>query len=85
VTNRLVVELVPLPSQSLVTFATRAPLGIRLSGAFSLQAERAATRVRESVLLHCPLVLRRFVLREAIGAQEALLANLKKRLEARLS
>ena len=82
--NRLVVELVPMPAQQLVTFATRAPLGIRLSGAFSLHDEGAATRVRESVLLRCPLVLRRLVLREAIHAQEALLANLKERLEAPL-
>ena len=84
VRNRLVVELVPMPAQQLVTFATRAPLGIRLRGAFSLQDEGAATRVRESVLLRCPLVLRRLVLREAIHAQEALLANLKERLEAPL-
>ncbi len=84
VRNRLIVELRPLPAQQRIAFATRAPLGIRVSGDFSLQAEGAATRVRESVLLRCPLLLRRFVLREAIGAQEALLANLKRRLEVPL-
>jgi hypothetical protein len=80
--NRLVVELAPLPAQHRIAFATRAPLGIRLSGDFALQAEGATTRVRESVLLQCPRLLRSFVLREAIHAQEALLANLKRRLEA---
>jgi len=82
VRNRLHVELVPMPDQQRVGFMTRAPLGIRLSGDFSLQAEGAKTRVRESVLLACPLLLRRFVLREAIHAQEALLANLARRLES---
>jgi hypothetical protein len=82
VRNRLVVELVPMQSQQRVDFATRAPLGIRLAGTFALQAEGAATRVRESVELRCPFGLRRFVRREAIRAQQALLANLKRRLEA---
>jgi len=37
--------------------------------------------VRESVALRCPPPLRRLVLAQAIRAQEALLANLKRRLE----
>ena len=82
--NRLRVELTPLPAQDSIRFATRAPLGIWLVGAFDLHAEGPATRVRESVQLHCPLVLRRFVAREAIRAQETLLANLKRRLEVPL-
>jgi hypothetical protein len=84
VRNRLRVELTPLPAQDLIRFETSAPLEIRLVGAFALHAEGAVTRVRESVLLECPLVLRCFVEREAIRAQEALLANLKRRLEVPL-
>ncbi|MBS1104751.1 MAG: hypothetical protein H6Q91_253 [Deltaproteobacteria bacterium] len=84
VRNHLRVELTPLPEQDRIAFTTRAPLGIELVGAFGIHAEEAATRVRESVRIHCPLVLRRFVEREAIRAQQALLANLKRRLEAPL-
>jgi len=82
VRNRLRVELTPLPEERRIGFAANAPLGIRLAGAFTFEAEEAATRVTESVVLRCPIWLRRFVLREAIQAQEALLANLKQRLEA---
>ena len=84
VRNRLHVELTPLPAQDLVAFEARAPLGIRLVGSFGIRAEGTATRVRESVRLHCPLVLRRFIEREAIRAQESLLENLKRRLEVPL-
>jgi hypothetical protein len=82
VRNRLRVELTPLPAERRIGFAASAALGIRLAGAFTFEAEGAATRVTESVVLRCPIWLRRFVLREAIQAQEALLANLKQRLEA---
>ena len=80
--NRLRVELTPLPAEQRIGFATRAPLGIRVDGAFAFQQQGTATRVTESVALTCPTWLRGFVLREAIRAQEALLANLKRRIEA---
>jgi hypothetical protein len=80
--SRLRVELRPDREGACVAFATRAPLGIRLSGAFALEAlAPARTAVRESVALRCPPPLRRLVLAQAIRAQEALLANLKRRLE----
>lgn len=81
--SRLRVELRPERDGARVAFATRAPLGIRLSGAFALEAlTPARTAVRESVALRCAPPLRGFVLAQAIRAQEALLANLKRRLEA---
>lgn len=80
--NRLRVELTARPDAQRIDFATRAPLGIRLEGAFALAANGATTCVTESVALRCPVLLRRFVLREAIRAQESLLANLKRRIEA---
>lgn len=80
--NLLRVELTPRPEAQRIDFATRAPLGIRVDGAFAFAASGTTTRVTESVVLHCPALLKRFVLREAIGAQEALLANLKQRIEA---
>jgi hypothetical protein len=79
--NLLRVELSPLPVENRIDFATSAPLGIRLDGAFAFQQEGTATRVTESVALRCPFWLKRFVLQEATRAQEALLANLKRRLE----
>lgn len=82
VRNRLRVELTPRPDENRIGFATRAPLGIRIEGAFALTAEGSATRVTESVALRCPFWLSRFVLREATRAQQALLANLKQRIEA---
>jgi hypothetical protein len=80
--SRLRVELRPDADRHRVAFATRAPLGIRLRGAFALAAADGATRVVESVELDCAGWLRSFVLPAAIQAQEALLANLKQRLEA---
>jgi hypothetical protein len=53
-----------------------------VEGAFALDAMGTTTRVTESVVLRCPFWLSRFVLREATRAQEALLANLKRRIEA---
>ena len=84
VRNRLRVELTPRPAEQRIGFATRAPLGIRVDGAFAFQQAGTATRVTESVALTCPIWLGRFALREAIRAQEALLANLKRRIEAPL-
>ena len=81
VKNRLRVELTPRPEQQRIGFATRAPLGIRIEGGFALAADGTATRVTESVALRCPFWLSRFALREAIHAQEALLDNLRRRLE----
>jgi len=82
VKNHLRVELTPRPAEQRIGFATRAPLGIRIEGGFALEAEGTATRVTESVALRCPFGLSRFVLREATRAQQALLANLKRRIEA---
>jgi len=82
VKNHLRVELTPRPAEQRIGFATRAPLGIRIEGGFALEAEGTATRVNESVALRCPFGLSRFVLREATRAQDALLANLKRRIEA---
>ena len=81
--SRLHVELRPERAAQRVCFATRAPLGIALAGEFALLALGAGrTAVRESVTLRCARPLRRFVARQAVRAQEALLANLKRRLEA---
>lgn len=82
VRNRLRVELRLDPAHARIGFATRAPLGVRLDGDFALTAADAGTRVVESVTVACPRWIAGFVLRQAIGAQEALLANLKRRLEA---
>jgi Polyketide cyclase / dehydrase and lipid transport len=79
--SRLRVELRPDRAAQRIAFATRAPLGIALRGAFALAEADGATRVVESVELACAGWLRRFVLPQAIRAQEALLANLKRRLE----
>lgn len=80
--SRLRVELRPDPAAQRIAFATRAPLGIRLRGAFDVTETAGATRVVESVEVDCAGWLRGFVLPAAIRAQEALLANLKQRLEA---
>jgi hypothetical protein len=82
VKNHLRVELTPRPAEHRIGFATRAPLGIRIEGGFALEMDGTATRVTESVTLRCPFWLSRFVVREAIRAQQALLANLKRRIEA---
>jgi hypothetical protein len=79
--SRLRVELRPDRAARRIAFATRAPLGIALRGAFDLAETGGATRVVESVELACAGWLRGFVLPQAIHAQEALLANLKRRLE----
>jgi hypothetical protein len=80
--SRLRVELVPADDRTRVAFHTRAPLGIRLDGAFALRAVANGTEVRETVALRCARGLRGFVAPQAMRAQEALLANLKRRLEA---
>jgi len=80
--SRLRVELRPDAARRRIEFATRAPLGIRLRGAFALSEAAAGTRVVESVELTCARWLRGFVAPQAIRAQEALLANLKRRIEA---
>ena len=82
VPSRLCVELRPDAEASRVEFATRAPLGIRLRGAFVLTDAADGTRVVESVELVCARWLRGFVAPQATRAQEGLLANLKRRLEA---
>ena len=69
-------------ARACIAFATRAPLGIRLHGAFSLSDTAAGTRVVESVEVACARWLRGFVLPQAMAAQEALLANLKRRIES---
>ena len=80
--SRLRVELAPDANETRVGFRTVAPLGIRLDGAFELLDVAGGTEVRESVALRCARWLRRFVAPQAMRAQEALLANLKQRLEA---
>jgi hypothetical protein len=80
--SRLRVELHPDAAGTRVAFRTRAPLGIRLTGAFELADAGGDTLVRESVELRCAQLLAGFVAPQAIHAQEALLANLKRRLEA---
>lgn len=83
ITNRLRVELRLDPEHARIAFAARAPLGVRLDGDFALTAAcGAGTRVVESVTVACPRWIAGFVLPQAIRAQEALLANLKRRLEA---
>jgi hypothetical protein len=82
VPSRLHVELRTDPARGRVAFTTGAPLGIRLRGAFECHEQADATRVVESVEVTCPAWLCAFVVRQAIAAQEALLANLKSRLEA---
>jgi hypothetical protein len=79
--SRIRVELAPDPSAGLVAFATRAALGIALRGAFRVEPQGRGARVVESVALACPRCLRRFVAPRAVAAQEALLANLRARLE----
>lgn len=84
--SRLRVELRPELAAQRVAFATRAPLGIALAGEFALRALGAGrTAVHESVTLRCARLLRPFVAAQARRAQEALLANLKQRLETRKS
>jgi hypothetical protein len=76
------VELRPDAETARIGFATTARLGVRLAGAFALCSDGSGTRVRQSVELHCAAWLRGFVLPRAMRAQEALLANLKQRLES---
>ncbi|RIL03911.1 MAG: hypothetical protein DCC71_14695 [Proteobacteria bacterium] len=80
--SRLVVELRPDAAARRIAFATHAPLGVRLAGAFELAERSGATLVREVVALRCAALLMGFVLPRAVGAQEALLARLQQRLEA---
>jgi hypothetical protein len=80
--SRLRVELAPSADATRVAFRTRAPLGIRLIGSFDLDEASGGTSVRESVELRCARLLRGFVAPRAMRAQEALLANLKRRLES---
>jgi len=80
--SRLRVELRPRTGEHRVEFATRAPLGIALAGAFTIEPRGDASIVREDVALTCSRWLLGFVLPQAIRAQEALLANLKDRLES---
>ena len=79
--SRLRVELRPDRAARRIAFATRAPLGISLRGAFALADTDGATHVALSIELTCAGWLRAFVLPQAIHAQEALLANLRRRLE----
>jgi hypothetical protein len=78
------IEVVLAPEPGRVRFATRAALGIALAGAFVVEPSARGARVREEVSLACPAWLRRFVEPRAIAAQEALLANLRARLERAL-
>jgi hypothetical protein len=80
--SRLRVELRPRPAERRIEFATRAPLGIMLGGEFAIEADGDASIVHERVAVACPRWLRAFVVPQAVRAQEALLANLKRRLEA---
>ena len=79
--SRLRVVLRPDSAARSVGFATRAPLGIALTGAFAVEGADGGARVVESVEVRCAGWLVGFVLPQAIRAQEALLANLKARLE----
>lgn len=79
--SRIRVELAPDRATGTVGFATRAALGIALTGAFRVEPCARGARVVERVAVACPPGLRRFVVRRAVAAQEALLANLRARLE----
>jgi hypothetical protein len=55
--------------------------GIRLRAAYTFASEEIGTLLRLSVAIGCPRLLARFVGREAERAHDALLTNLKTRLE----
>jgi hypothetical protein len=55
--------------------------GIALRAAYTLAREENGTELRLHVAIDCPRILARFVGREAERAHDALLANLKQRLE----
>jgi hypothetical protein len=79
--SRIRVELAPDRAAGTVAFTTRAALGIALTGVFRVESCARGARVVERVALACPRGLHGFVARRAVAAQEALLANLRARLE----
>jgi glycosyltransferase involved in cell wall biosynthesis len=79
--NRIETVLRPVADEARIAFLTRSRPGILLRGDFRLSLAEHGTRVEERVALRAPLVVRRFVVREARAAQRTLLDRLKRRLE----
>lgn len=83
VRNRIRVELVPVAPPARVDFHAVSRGGVEVWSGFRLEeTPEGGTEVREDVCVWTPGWLRPFVLRRARQAQERLLGNLKRRLEA---
>jgi len=80
--NRIEVRLERTRPGEIVEFEARSRPGVRVRSRFTLSSEGGHTRVHESVRIGVPRLLRAFVGARAEAAQESLLRNLKRRLEA---
>ena len=80
--NRIRVRVDCVAPPEIIDFEARSFPRITVRSRFTLAPEGDGTRVSESVTVAAPAPLRPFVLREAVRAQEALLANLARRLES---
>jgi len=69
----------------IIDFEARSLPGLSVRSRFTLSEVESGTYVHEAVTVEAPALVRTFVQRKAIRAQEALLANLARRLESRPS
>lgn len=79
--SRIRVRVTLVQPDRRVDFHARAPLGVQVRAAWSLEPVRSGTAVVESVEVQCPFGLGWLVVPTARRAQRGLLANLKRRLE----
>jgi hypothetical protein len=80
--NRIEVRLERTRPGEIVEFEARSRPGVRVRSRFTLSSEGDHTRDHERVRIVEPRLLRAFVAARAEAAQEPLLRNLKRRLEA---
>jgi len=78
--NRIRVRVDCVAPPEIIDFEARSFPRITVRSRFTLARDGDGTLVRESVSVTAPAPLRSFVLREAVRAQETLLANLARRL-----
>jgi len=81
--NRIRVRVESIRPDEVVEFEARSVPGVVVRSRFTISRVEAKSHVREEVELDAPRLIHAFVRAEAIRAQEELLVNLKRRLEAR--
>ena len=80
--NKIRVKMIQIPEESRIIHEVKSFPNIRLVSHTTFQADEAGTAVRETIHIDTPNLVAGFVRKTADSAHDALLRNLKARLEA---